>query len=304
MLYPARKPSKIRVVDPIEFNAFVEEDPDTTFLAVLLPLIDIGENDQETPAENSDISGQKVSWQEHRQLDREREKMIQWIGIHKKNLLRKIGRPAKLDPFVINTGDAEPIKISPRPYSPLDLEKIKEFVDEGIKNGIIQESESPWSAPIVLAMKADGTTRVCVDYRGLNSVTKKDAYPISRMDELFSRFNGSQYYSILDMLSGYWQTVLQAESREKTAFSTRYGHFEWLVLPFGVANGPGGFQKRVNRVLAQYIDKFVIVYMDDILIFSRTLEEHVNHLKKVLTALSEADLILNIKKCHFFQTET
>ena len=224
--------------------------------------------------------------------------------MHKKNLLRKIGRPAKLDPFVIDTGDAQPIKISPRPYSPLDLEKIKEFLDDAIKKGIIQESESPWSAPIVLAMKADGTTRVCVDYRGLNSVTKKDAYPIPRMDESFTRFHGARYYSTLDMLSGYWQTMLDPATREKTAFSTRYGHFEWLVLPFGVANGPGGFQTRVNRILAQYIDDFVIVYMDDILIYSRTLEEHLEHLKKVLTALSEADLILNIKKCRFFETET
>ena len=93
-------------------------------------------------------------------------------------------------------------------------------------------------------------------------------------------------------------------SQKKLTISTRYGHFEWPVLPFGLANGPGGFQKRINRVLPQFIDKFVIVYMDDILIYSHTLEEHVEHLKKVLAALSEADLILNIKKCRFFETET
>ena len=134
-------------------------------------------------------------------MERERQKIIKWQKIHKKNLLPKIGRPAKLEPFIINTSDAQPIKISPRPYSPLDLEKIKEFIDDATKKGIIQESESPWSAPIVLAMKADGTTRVCVDYRGLNKVTKKDAYPIPRMDESFTRFHGARYYSTLDMLS-------------------------------------------------------------------------------------------------------
>ena len=304
MLYPAKKPSELRVVAPEEFNSFVQEDLDSTFLAVLLPTVGIDENGPIPPGMETDISGRTISRQERRQLERGRQKIIKWIEIHKKNLLRKIGRPAKLEPFVIDTGDAQPIKISPRPYSPLDLEKIKEFIDDAIKKGIIQESESPWSAPIVLAMKADGTTRVCVDYRGLNSVTKKDAYPIPRMDESFTRFHGARYYSTLDMLSGYWQTTLDPATREKTAFSTRYGHFEWLVLPFGVANGPGGFQKRVNRVLAAYIDKFVIVYMDDILIYSSSLEEHVKHLKKVLAALSKADLILNIKKCRFFETET
>ena len=94
------------------------------------------------------------------------------------------------------------------------------------------------------------------------------------------------------------------KSREKTAFSTRYGYFKWLVLPFGVANGPGGFQKHVNRLLIQYVDVFMIIYIDDILIYSKTLQEHINHLKLVLKARSEADLILNIIKCHFFQTET
>lgn len=274
-------------------------------MAVLIPaMLALDEGGAPPPVVTHDVSGRQISRQERRLLEREGEKMMKWIETQKQNLLRKIGKPADLEPFVINTGDAEPIKIGPRPYSPLDLEKIREFVDEGIKNGIIEESESPWSAPIVLAMKADGTTRVCVDYRGLNSVTKKDAYPIPRMDESFSRFHGARFFSLLDMLSGYWQTLLDPASREKTAFSTRYGHFQWLVLPFGVANGPGGFQKRINRVLALFIDKFVIVYIDDILIFSRTLEEHIDHLKQVLTALSNANLILNIKKCQFFQTET
>ena len=304
MLYPAKKATKIRVAAPEEFNAFVEEDVNSTFMALLLPSVDFGENGGKLPAVPKDISGRSISRQERRQLEREREKMLKWITIHKKNLLRKIGEPAKLEPFIINTGDAEPIKISPRPYSPLDLEKIKEFIDEGIKNGIIQESESPWSAPIVLAMKADGTTRVCVDYRALNRVTKKDAYPLPRIDESFSLFHGARFFTILDLLSGYWQITMDHLSREKTAFSTRYGHFEWLVLPFGVSNGPGGFQKRINRLLAPFVDVFVIIYMDDILIYSRTLEEHVEHIKKVLTALSEANLILNIKKCQFFQTET
>ena len=301
LLHPIGRSAKIRVASPEDFRTFIQ-DPEGCHLAYLLPMVDLGDNNGENITK-VDI-GRQISRQERRQLEREKEKMLRWIKKHHDNLLRKIGKPAKLDPFVIDTGDSEPIKISPRPYSPLDLEKIKAFIDEGIKNGIIRESESPWSAPIVLAAKADGGTRVCVDYRALNKITKKDAYPLPRIDESFSQFHGARFFTTLDLLSGYWQIITDEASHEKTAFSTRYGHYEWLVLPFGVANGPGGFQKRVNRLLAKYVDVFVIVYMDDILIYSRTLREHVEHLKIVLQALAEADLILNIAKCQLFQTET
>src|SRR5437764_13294555 len=132
-------------------------------------------------------------------------KMTQWIDRHCKNLVRPISKPAKLDPFVIDTGDAEPIKISPQPYSPLDLDKIKEFINKGVKNSIIQESESLWSMPIVLASKPDGGTHVCMDYRTLNRITKKDMYPLPRIDEAFSQFHGARCFTTLNLLSGYWQ---------------------------------------------------------------------------------------------------
>jgi transposase InsO family protein len=302
LLHPIGRPTRIRVASPEDFRTFIQNDSEHMHLAYLLPMSDLGENNGDSITK-VDI-GRQISRQERRQLEREKAKMLDWIKKHHDNLLRKIGKPAKLQPFVIDTGDAEPIKISPRPYSPMDLEKIKTFVDEAIKNGIIQESESPWSAPIVLAAKPNGGTRVCVDYRALNKITKKDAYPLPRIDESFSQFHGARFFTTFDLLSGYWQIAMDDASREKTAFSTRYGHYEWLVLPFGVANGPGGFQKRVNRLLAKYVDVFVIVYMDDILIYSKTLREHIEHLKLVLTALAAADLILNIDKCQFFQTET
>ena len=103
-----------------------------------------------------------------------------------------------------------------------------------------------------------------MNYRALNRITKKDAYPLPHIDESFSQFHGARFFMTLDLLSGYWQIAMDKASREKTAFSTRYGHYEWLVLPFGVSNGPGGFQKHVNRLLIKYVDIFVIVYMDDI----------------------------------------
>lgn len=301
-LYPARPSKSLKIVPAEEFNAFIE-DEDETALFTLIPETYHGE-DPEPPKDPQSIAAYRPSRTERRALERERKKMMKWIETKHKNLLRSVGKPAKLEPFVIDTGDAEPIKISPRPYSPVDLQKIKEFINENLENGIIRESDSPWSAPIVLAIKADGTTRVCVDYRALNRVTKKDAYPLPRIDESFSQFHGARYFTTLDLKSGYWQILLDPESRAKTAFSTRYGHYEWRVLPFGVCNGPGGFQKRINRLLVKFIDVFVIVYMDDILIYSRTLKEHVEHIRQVLQVLSEADMILNIEKCKFFQFET
>src|SRR5579859_4117426 len=143
ILHPARKPAKIRVVPPNEFRAFIQEDPDHTYLSYLLPMVDLDvSSDPSDPKKPMERQISQISRQERRRLEREKAKMLDWIRKRHGNLLRTIGKPAKLEPFVIDTGDAEPIKISPRPYSPVDLEKIKEFIDNGVKNGIIRESES------------------------------------------------------------------------------------------------------------------------------------------------------------------
>src|ERR1700694_2633163 len=229
--------------------------------------------------------------------------MEEWIKRKCSNLTGPIGRPAKLEPFTIDTSDENPIKIRPRPHSPLDLAKIKDFIDENLKSGVISETDSPWSAPLVLATKADGSTRGCVDYRALNQISRKDTHPLPRIDESFTQFNGARYFTSLDLKSGYWQISLDSASRQKTAFSSRYGHYVWNVLPFGLSNAPGAFQRRMNKVLARFVDKFVIVYLDDILIYSSSLQEHEKHVKMVLRALSEADMILNVEKCKFYEEE-
>src|SRR6202165_2941798 len=188
--------------------------------------------------------------------------MEEWIKRKCSNLTGPIGRPAKLEPFTIDTSDENPIKIRPRPHSPLDLAKIKDFIDENLKSGVISETDSPWSAPLVLATKADSSTRVCVDYRALNQITRKDAHPLPCIDESFTQFNGARYFTMLDLKSGYWQILLDLASRQKTAFSSRYGHYVWNVLPFGLSNAPGAFQRRMNKVLARFIYKFVLLYID------------------------------------------
>ena len=195
-------------------------------------------------------------------------RFLRWIKRKCPNLLRDMGRPSKLEPFSIDTGDHPPIKINPRAYSPVDLIKIKEFIDENLKNSVISESDSPWSFPIVLAAKPGGGTRVCIDYRALNRVSRKDAHLLPQIDESLLRFYGMKYFTYIDLRSGYWQIILDYLSRQKTAFSTRYSHYEFNVIPFGLSNAPGAFQRWMNKVLRQYLDKFCIVYLDDILIYS------------------------------------
>ena len=277
-----------------EFNSFVDES--TSFYLVNLKDVRDGkEHDQ--PLEEHD---QPLEPSQPAKIPR---KFLRWIKRKCPELLREIGKPAYLEPFKIDTGDAEPIKISPRPHSPLDLEKIKAFIDENLKNGVISESESPWSFPLVLAAKPNGGTRICVDYRALNRITKKDAHPLPRIDESLIKFFGMRYFSSIDLRSGYWQIILNTLSRPKTAFSSRYGHYEWNVIPFGLSNAPGAFQRRMNRVLHKYIDKFCIVYLDDILIYSKTQEEHERHVKTILKALDRAGMVLNLEKCKFFAQE-
>ena len=236
-------------------------------------------------------------------LQHHKNTVLGWLRENCPNLLRPVGIPAKLQPFTIDTGPNPPIKIPQRKYSPADQDKINEFVKENLENGVISESESPWSSPIVVAAKRDGSPRICLDYRALNAITVKDAYPIPQIDESFLHFAGAKYFTLLDMKSGYWQIPLDEQAKLKTAFSTRHGHYHWNVLPFGLTNGVAGYQRRINTVLARCLDLFVLVYIDDILIFSRTTKEHERHVKEVLRTLNDVGMVLNLDKCEFFVTE-
>ena len=173
--------------------------------------------------------------------------------------------------------------------------------------GVIQKSHSPWSSPVILVQKRNGDYRFCVDYRRLNEVTKKDTFPLPRIDDLLDLLGKSQFFSSLDLASGYWQIQVAPESRPKTAFVTHQGHFEFRVMPFGLTNAPAVFQRLVQQILEDLNPEggpdFVSAYTDDILIFSRTLEEHMTHLKLVLNRVRNAGLKLNPTKCRFIQPE-
>ena len=147
-----------------------------------------------------------------------------------------------------------------------------------ISRGFIKPSSSPWASPILLVKKKDGTMRMCVDYRALNAVTIKNKYPLPRVDELFDQLLGASYFTKIDLRSGYHQVRICLADIPKTAFRTRFGHFEFLVMPFGLTSPPATFMTLMDSVLRPYLGKFIIFFLDDILIYSATKEEHLAHL--------------------------
>ena len=181
---------------------------------------------------------------------------------------------------------------------PLSSQKvISDHVSKMLEKGIIEPSSSPYSAPVVLAKKKDGSERFCVDYRALNEATKRDQHPLPRVDDLLDRVKGAKFFSSLDLTSGYWQVKMKDCDAEKTAFSTPDGHFQFKVMPFGLTNAPATFQRLMNSVVRDI--KSVLAYIDDLLVFSVTWEDHLHTLRKIFLALRKFRLKLQGKKCHF-----
>ena len=192
--------------------------------------------------------------------------------------------------------------ISKAPYrmAPAELKELKEQLQELLDKGFIRPSVSPWGAPVLFVKKKDGSFRLCIDYRELNKVTIRNKYPLPRIDDLFDQLQGAQVFSKIDLRSGYHQLKIKTEDVPKTAFRTRYGHYEFLVLPFGLTNAPAVFMDLMNRVFRPYLDQFVVVFIDDILIYSKSLQAHEEHLKIVLQILKEEKLFAKLKKCDFW----
>ena len=203
----------------------------------------------------------------------------------------------------IDTGKSRPIFQPPRRLPWMARETARELVDEMLAKGVIEDSVSPWSAPIVLVKKKDGSTRFCVDYRKLNDVTVKDPYPLPRIDDTLDALGGAKYFSTLDLCSGYHQLPMAQADTEKTAFSTPDGHYQFTVMPFGVCNGPSSFQRLMNVVLRGLIWRTCLVYLDDIIVFSSTFEEHLSRLEEVFKRLEAADLRLKPSKCYLLRAE-
>jgi transposase InsO family protein len=202
----------------------------------------------------------------------------------------------------ISTGEAQPIAKKAYKMSPLELRALREQLDELLELGYIQPSTSPWAAPVLFVKKKDGSLRLCVDYRGLNAVTTKNKYPLPLLDEFFDRFQGAKFFSKLDLQQGYHQLRIAEEDIPKTAFSTRYGHYEYRVMPFGLTNAPASFQALMNHIFGDELDQHVVVFLDDILVYSRTFSEHLEHVRLALERLRQNKLHAKLSKCEFGKT--
>ncbi|GJT80917.1 putative reverse transcriptase domain-containing protein [Tanacetum coccineum] len=192
--------------------------------------------------------------------------------------------------------------IARAPYrlAPSERKELSEQLKELSDKGFIRPSSSPWGAPVLFVNKKDGSFRMCIDYRELNKLTVKNRYPLPRIDDLFDQLQGSSVYSKIDLRSGYHQLRVREEDIPKTAFRTRYGHYEFQVMPFGLTNAPAVFMDLMNRVCKPYLDKFVIVFIDDILIYSKNKQEHEEHLKLILELLKKEELYAKFSKCEFW----
>eukprot|EP00253_Pinus_taeda_P020664 PITA_20664 len=198
---------------------------------------------------------------------------------------------------------AAPVSRAPYRMSVPKLTELKMQLQELLDKDYIRPSVSPWGAPVLFVKKKDGTLRMCIDYRQLNKLTIKNKYPLPRIDELFDQVKGATVFSKIDLRSGYHQIRIKEEDIAKTTFRTRYGHYEFVVLSFGLTNAPATFMCLMNNNFHHYLDRFVLIFIDNILIYSRTIEEHYEHLRMVLQTLREHQLYTKFSKCDFFKEE-
>jgi len=183
----------------------------------------------------------------------------------------------------------------------MQKDEIERQIKEMLENGIIKPSHSPFASPVILVKKKDGSWRFCVDYRHLNNITVKNKYPLPMVDELLDELHGAAWLTKLDMRSGYHQISMVPTDEAKTAFKTHHGHGEFRVMPFELTNAPATFQALMNTIFQPLLRQCILVFVDDILIYSKTLSEHLEHLTQVFSILQEHQLYLKMSKCSFAQ---
>ncbi|KAJ9558488.1 hypothetical protein OSB04_013102 [Centaurea solstitialis] len=198
---------------------------------------------------------------------------------------------------------ATPVAKAPYRLAPSEMKELFDQLQELLGKEFIRPSSSPWGAPILFVKKKDGSQRMCIDYRELNKRTVKNRYPLPRIDDLFDQLQGASWFSKIDLRSGYHQMRVREADIEKTSFRTRYGHYEFVVMPFGLTNAPAAFMDLMNRVCSRMLDRSVIVFIDDILVYSKTKEEHKVHLREVLETLRKEKLYAKFSKCAFWFRE-
>uniref|UniRef100_A0A5S6R1V4 RNA-directed DNA polymerase n=1 Tax=Trichuris muris TaxID=70415 RepID=A0A5S6R1V4_TRIMR len=214
-----------------------------------------------------------------------------------------LGRTKILRHKITLSDNARPVRQPLRRLNPRDRNEVSALLKDMLKSGLIEPSDSPWAAGVVPVRKKDGSLRLCVDYRKLNELTRKDAYPLPRIDETLDSLSGARFFSTIDLLSGYWQVELEPDAKEKTAFITHDGLFHFTVMPFGLTGAPATFQRLMELVLAGVKWESCLVYLDDVIVFSRTFEEHLQRLAQVLLRFRRAGLKISPSKCQFLRQE-
>ena len=220
-----------------------------------------------------------------------------------KDLPKELPPQREVDHRIELIPGAEPPHRAPYRMSPQGLDELRKQLKDLTEKGYIRPSVSPFGAPVLFVPKKDGGVRMCVDYRALNKVTVHNRYPLPRIDELLDRLQGSRFFTKIDLRSGYYQIRMHPDSIQKTAFRTRYGHFEFLVLPFGLTNAPATFMHLMHQIFREQLDKFIVIFLDDILVYSQTLQDHIDHVRRTLQVLRDHQLYAKVSKCAFFKHE-
>ncbi|KAL2237827.1 UNVERIFIED_CONTAM: Retrovirus-related Pol polyprotein from transposon opus [Sesamum indicum] len=214
-------------------------------------------------------------------------------------LPRKLPPKRAVDHEIELVPGTRPPARAPYRMSQPELVELRKQLKDMLESGIIKPAKSPYGAPVLFQKKADGSLSLCCDYRALNKITVKNKYPIPLVADCFDRLSRANYFTKIDLRSGYWQVRIKEGDEAKTIVVTRYGAFEFLLMPFGLTKAPATFSTLMNQVLHGFLDEFVVVYLDDIVVYNRTLIEHADHLRQVLTRLREHEVYVKVLKCSF-----